>query len=214
MIRKPRVLLADDHTIVLEGLKGLLEPEFELVGAVNDGEALLKAAAETRPDVIVFDISMPGLNGIQAARELKKTNPEAKLLALTMHAEMSFVKETLRAGASGYLLKQSAASELATAIHEVLEGRCYMTPLIAKDVVATALKASAEPERTPGFLTERQLEVLRLVADGHSLKEIAYLLKISIKTVEFHKYRIMDELKIRTTAELTAYAIRHGLTPS
>ena len=213
-MRKPRVLLADDHTIVLEGLKGLLEPEFELVGAVTDGEALLKAAVETRPDVILFDISMPLLNGIQAARELRKTNPEAKLLALTMHAETSFVKEALRAGASGYLLKQSAATELSTAIHEVMAGRRYLTPLIAKDVVATALKASAEPEKTPGHLTERQLDVLRLVADGHSLKEIAYLLKISIKTVEFHKYRIMDELKIRTTAELTAYAIRHGLTPS
>jgi len=209
---KPRVLLADDHTLVVEGFRKLLEEEFDLVGAVEDGRALLKTAPTLQPDVVLLDIAMPSLNGIEAARQLKKMMPEVKIIFVTMHADPAYVTEGFRAGASGYLLKRSAAAELAQAIQAVLKGQHYVTPLITTDLVRTLLDGSSEQLSRPAPLTPRQREVLQLVAEGHSLKEIANTLKISVKTVEFHKAQIMEQLNLHTTAELTKYAIAHGLT--
>ena len=209
---KPRVLLADDHTLVVEGFRKLLEEEFDLVGTVEDGRALLKTAPALRPDVVLLDIAMPSLNGIEAARQLKKMMPEVKIIFVTMHADPAYVTEGFRAGASGYLLKRSAAAELAQAIQAVLKGQHYVTPLITTDLVRTLLDGSPEQQSRPAALTPRQREVLQLVAEGHSLKEIANTLKISVKTVEFHKAQIMEQLNLHTTAGLTKYAIAHGLT--
>lgn len=212
--KRPRLLLADDHAILLDGLRGLLESEFELVGAVEDGRALLTAAEQFQPDAIVLDISMPLLNGIEAARHLRKSVPNAKLILLTMHSEAPFVKEAFRVGVSAYVLKRSASSELITAIREVLKGRTYVTPLITKNMLDLWLEGAMEPEKLFRDLTPRQREVLQLVAEGHSIKEIAAILNVSPKTVEFHKYRIMEGLGVRTTAELTRYAIKYGLVPA
>ena len=210
-MKKPRILLADDHKIVLEGLKGLLEPEFELVGTVEDGRALVAQAAKLRPDVIVADISMPRLNGIDAVRQIKKTDPTIKVVFLTMHPDATYAAGAFEAGASGFVLKHSASSELITAIREALRGRTYVTPLIAGDLIRTyqgkgfpAAPASAE-------LSSRQREVLQLLAEGKSAKEIGAFLNISARTVEFHKYRIMELLHIKTSAELVQYAVKHGL---
>jgi DNA-binding NarL/FixJ family response regulator len=210
-MRRPRLLLADDHTLVLEGFRKLLESEFDLVGAVEDGRALVAAAQKLRPDVILLDISMPLLNGIEAARQLKKLVPDTKLVFLTMHADPAYVTEAFRVGASGYLLKRSAASELVSAIHEVLKGRSYVTPLATKDMLDTFLGRAPEPGRLSRDLTSRQREVLQLVAEGHSAKEIATILNVSVKTVEFHKARLMRQLSLRGTAELTKYAVQHGI---
>lgn len=212
---KCRVLLADDHTLVLEGIKKLLEPHFETVGTVEDGRALLAAAQELRPDVILLDISMPLLNGIDAAVRLKKLVPSAKLVFLSMHADAAYVTAAFRAGGSGYLLKRSAASELVFAINEVLKGRFYVTPAVAKDVLQDVFEevetSRKEPPTKAPHLTPRQREVLQLVAEGKSIKEIATILGISAKTVEFHKSRITEELNLHTTAELTKFAIAHGI---
>jgi len=210
-MKKPRLLLADDHTLVLEGLKKLLEAEFDLVGTAEDGRALLTAAQKLRPDLILLDISMPLLNGIDAARALRKTLPDSKVLFVTMHADPTYVTEAFHAGASGYLLKRSAARELTTAIHEVLKGRCYITPLVTRDVLQPLLRPPASRQRRSATLTDRQREVLQLVAEGRSIKEIASILHVSLKTVEFHKARICQTLGMRGTAELTKYALEHGL---
>ena len=208
-MKRSRVLLGDDHAIILDGLRRILEPHFEVVGTAQDGRALVAAAKELRPDVIVADISMPLLNGIEAARQLQKAGTTAKIIFLTMHPDATYATEAFRAGASGYVLKSSAASELVTAIQEVLKGRMYVTPLVAKDVLHTLM--AKPPETQVRELTARQREVLQLVAEGKVTKEIAGILNLSPRTVEFHKYRIMDQLGLRTTAELTQYAIRHGI---
>jgi DNA-binding NarL/FixJ family response regulator len=212
---KPRILIADDHSIVLAGLCKLVEAdgEGEVVGTVEDGRALVEAAQKLRPDIILLDISMPLLNGLDAARQIVKLMPECKLIMLTMHASPTYAAEAFKAGVSGYLIKRSAASELKQAIQAVLRGQHYMTPLITKDVLDSALHppAGAARKRPPSTLTARQREVLQLVAEGKGTKEIASLLKISVKTVEFHKFRIMDELNLHSTAELTKYAITEGL---
>jgi DNA-binding NarL/FixJ family response regulator len=206
---KPRLLIADDHALVLEGLKRILESDCELLGSVEDGRALLRAAGELRPDIVLVDISMPLLNGIDAARQLLQIHPQIKVIFVTMHADPDYVAEAFRAGASAYLLKRSAASELLTAIQEVTRGRYYLTPLLQREALAPLLGAEA---RTPSStLTSRQREVLQLVAEGRSVKEIASILKVSAKTVEFHKSALMERLGIRTTAELTRYAISRGL---
>jgi len=210
-MKRARLLLADDHTLVVEGFRRLLEPEFELAGAVEDGRALVAAAQKLKPDVVLLDISMPLLNGIDAARQLKKIMPELKLIFLTMHADPAYVTEAFRVGASGYLLKRSAASELVNAIREVLRGRCYVTPLVTKDMLGSVLGPSPERGTFSTDLTPRQREVLQLVAEGHSTKETATVLNISVKTVEFHKSRLTQRLGIRTTAELTKFAIQHGI---
>jgi len=210
-MKKPRVLLADDHKIVLEGLKGILENEFELVGTVEDGRALVATAQRLNPDVIVADVSMPLLNGIEAAHQLKKANSQAKFIFLTMHPDARYATRALEAGASGYVLKHSAASELVQAIREALRGRVYVTPMIAKDVLQTFMDKSHGVRRGHLELTPRQREVLQLVGEGHSAKEIATILHISTRTVEFHKYRIMEDLNLRTNAGLIQYAVKNGI---
>ncbi len=208
---RPRVLLADDHRLVLEGIRRLLEPEFDVVGAVEDGRTLLTAAQHLKPDVILLDIAMPLLNGIDAARRLRKSSPGSRIVFVTMHADPAYVTEALRVGASGYLLKRSAATELVKAIHEVLHGRFYMSPLVAKGVFDPSLRSALRRRRASADLTPRQREVLQLVAEGRTTKEMASILHISVKTVEFHKSRIAADLGIRTTAELTKFAIEHGI---
>jgi DNA-binding NarL/FixJ family response regulator len=210
MTRK-RVLLADDHKIVAEGLRSLLEQEFELVGTVEDGRALIEAAQKLNPDVIVTDISMPLLNGIEAAQQIKKVTPKVKIVFLTMHPDVTYATRALEAGASGYVLKHAAPSELITAIQEVLNGRIYLTPMIAKDVLNTFMSESHRRRKTVIELTPRQREVLQLTSEGRSAKEIASILNISTRTVEFHKYRIMESLGLRTNAEMIQYAIKHGI---
>jgi DNA-binding NarL/FixJ family response regulator len=208
-IRRARLLLADDHTLVVEGIRKLLESDFDLLGTVEDGFALLRAAEQLRPDVVLLDISMPRMNGIEACRQLIKLTPEVRVIFLTMHAEVAYVEESLRAGGVGYLLKRSAASELTGAIHTVMRGKTYVTPLIDWKLPRGAMDFSdrEEPER----LTPRQREVLQLVAEGRANKEIAALLHVSEKTVDFHKSAIKRELKLTSTAELTQFAIRHGI---
>jgi DNA-binding NarL/FixJ family response regulator len=211
---RPRVLIADDHSIVLAGLRKLVETEGEVIAAVEDGRALVEEAQRLRPDIILLDISMPLLNGLDAARQLAKLVPDSKLIFLTMHATPTYATEAFKAGASGYLIKRSAASELKQAIQAVMRGQHYITPLITKDVLATALHAAeGPPVRTKpvASLTPRQREVLQLVAEGKGTKQIATLLNISVKTVEFHKFRLMEELDMHSTAELTKYAIAEGL---
>jgi DNA-binding NarL/FixJ family response regulator len=213
-VRRPRVLLADDHALVVEGLRSLLEGEFELAGTVEDGRALIAAAQQLKPDVILLDISMPGLNGMDAARQLSQLVPESKLIFVTMHGDATYVGEAFRAGAVGYLVKRCAARELVQAIRTVLGGRRYVTPLVSGDA-STRGSTGARPPRELGRLTPRQREVLQLVAEGHSAKEIAATLTVAVKTVEFHKTRIREHLNLQTTAELTRYAVAHGLvTPT
>ena len=210
-MKRARVLLADDHKIITEGLRSLLEPEFELAGTVEDGRALVAAAQELNPDVVVADISMPLLNGIEAVRQLKKAGSRAKVIFLTMHPDATYATRAFEAGASGFVLKHSASSELLTAIREALKGRTYVTPMIAKDLMQ-AYKGGPPRRRKPDpHLTARQREVLQLVAEGFSAKEIASMLNISARTVEFHKYRIMEDLNLRTIAELIQYAVKHGI---
>jgi DNA-binding NarL/FixJ family response regulator len=211
---KPRVLLADDHTLVLDGFRKLLEDHCEIVGAVDNGRALLEAAERYQPDVITLDISMPQLNGIDAARRLRKISPHTKLIFVTMHADQAYISEAFKSGASGYLLKRSAGSELVQAIQAVMNGNYYVTSLIAKDLVNSALVGGRTPLVQRNTLTVRQREVLQLVAEGRTIKEIATVLSISPKTVEFHKSQLMEQLDLHTTAELTKYALTHGLIAS
>src|SRR6266581_1588131 len=209
-MRRTRLLMADDHTLVLEGIRKLLENEFELVGSVEDGRALLRAAERLRPDVILLDISMPLLNGIEACRQLVKSMPGLRVIFLTMHADVVYVEESLRAGGAGYLLKRSAASELVQAIRTVMRGRIYVTPLIEWKEPPAGLRCK-DPDKASERLTPRQREVLQLVAEGRANKEIAALLQVSEKTVDFHKSSIKRELMLDSTAELTQFAIRHHI---
>jgi DNA-binding NarL/FixJ family response regulator len=207
---RPRVLLADDHKIVTEGLKGLLEPEFELVGTVEDGRALLAAAEKLRPDVIVADISMPLLNGIDSVRQIKKVHDEIKVVFLTMHPDVTYAVSAFEAGASGYVLKHSAPTELVTAIRSALRGKTFVTPLLAGEFMQRTKERATRRDESIR-LTERQREILQLLAEGKSAKEIAAVLNISSRTVEFHKYRIMKDLGLKSAAELVHYAVRHGI---
>jgi len=210
-LKKPRVVVADDHAILSEGLRGLLEPEFEVQATVEDGRALVAAAEKLRPEVVVLDISMPLLNGIEAARQLKRADPGIKLVFLTMHSDVSHVREAFRAGASAYVVKRSASTELLTAIRAVLKGRSYLSPLVTTDVLEIFLKKDSGAGESFAGLTPRQREVLQLLAEGRSIKEIAGVLNISGKTVEFHKYRMLEDLGLHSIAELTQYAIKHGI---
>lgn len=205
----PRVLLADDHALLLGAFEKLLAGECEVVGQVSDGRALIVAAETLKPDVIVLDISMPLLNGLEAGRQIKQELRNVKLVFLTMQEDPDVAAEAFRSGASGYLLKRSAASELATAIREVTQGRSYITPLIAEGLVGSLLHVD---EHKPDLeLTSRQREVLQLLAEGHSMKEVANLLNLTPRTVAFHKYRMMEHLKVKSTAELIQYAVRHHI---
>ncbi len=207
-----RVLLADDHTLLLEAFEKLLEPDFTVVGAVSDGRALLAAAAELKPDVIVLDIAMPLLNGLDAARQIKKTMPAIKLIFLTMNEDPNLASEAFRIGASGYLLKTSAASELSKAINEALCGRSYVTPHITQGMMESFIRRPGDDRDAPQ-LTHRQREVLQLLAEGRSMKEAAKILKITPRTVAFHKYRLMDQLHLKTNADLIQFAIKEGMIP-
>lgn len=208
---RPRVLLADDHTLFVEALQKVLEPEFDLIGAVGDGRALLEAAPRLLPDIILLDLSMPLLNGIDAAQQLRRLVPEAKLVFLSMHGDPTYVTEAFRAGASGYVLKRASATELVHAIRTALRGHLYVSPLLAKEVLDPLLHQRGARSDAQSVLTLRQREVLQLVAEGRSMKEIASILCISVKTVEFHKSRIIKQLNLHTTADLTKYAVAHGL---
>jgi len=213
-MKRTRIVLADDHTLVLEGLHKLLENEYDIVGMAEDGRTLLKVAQEQYPDVVVLDISMPQLNGLDAARQLHKLLPTCKIIFLTMHADPTYAKEAFQAGASGYLLKRSAASELVLAIHAVLKDQCYVTPEITKDVLLPLFTESEQSLNVESPLTKRQREVLQLVAEGKSVKDIANSLNISSKTVEYHKTKLMRELDLYSTVELTKYAVAKGIVSS
>jgi DNA-binding NarL/FixJ family response regulator len=207
-----RVLLADDHRMFLDGLHNLLEPEFEIVGMVEDGRSLIIEVEKLRPDVVVTDISMPQLNGIEATIQIKKIAPEVKVILLTMHGDTTYATRGFDVGASGYVMKQAATQELVTAIKEVMRGRTYVTPMIAGDLLRSFRESGTiKPTDVYGKLTARQREVLQLLAEGMSTKEVADKLNISARTVEFHKYRIMQMLNINTSAELIHYAIKHGI---
>jgi DNA-binding NarL/FixJ family response regulator len=205
---RPRILLADDHTILLDAFKALLESEFDVVGAVTDGRALLAECARLTPDVVVLDIAMPLLNGLDAGRQIKSERRSVKLIYLTMNPEPRLAAEALRLGASGYLLKSSAATELQQAIREALKGRSYITPLIAGEVVKSLLETREAPE-----LTTRQREVLQLLAEGRSMKEVGGILNVAPRTVAFHKYRMMEQLRLKTSAELIQFAVKQGVVP-
>jgi DNA-binding NarL/FixJ family response regulator len=210
-MRKPRVLLADDHRIVAEGLKSLLEEEFELAGIVEDGRALVKAARELRPDVIVADISMPLLNGLDALAELKEHDPQIRVVLLTMHRNVAYARRALELGAAGFVLKHSASVELVMAVHAALQGRTFVTPDLAAELMRNAKPASQRTADPQMLLTSRQREVLQLFAEGKSAKEIAAVLGLSTRTVEDHKYRMMEILGIENSVELIHFAIKHGL---
>ncbi len=212
-MRRPRVLLADDHKLLLEAFRKLLEPDCEVVGSVSDGRALLAAASKLKPDIIVLDISMPLLNGLDAGQQLKKMMPDVKLIFLTVHEDPDLVAEAFRVGASGYLLKNSAASELFQAIREVWRGKAYVTPLITQGMVNSFI-AGPKRGKASGKLTPRQREVLQLLAEGRSMKEAATILNVTPRTVAFHKYRMMEELTLKTNAELIRFAIKQGLVSS
>lgn len=211
---KPRVLLADDHSLVLEGFRRILDDQCELVGMVEDGRALLEAVGRVHPDIVILDVSMPLLNGIDAATQLKKTHPAIKVIFVTMHADADYVRSAFEAGAAGYLLKRSAVDELEQAIRAVWAGHTYITPLIAKDLLDVLLTLGAGQAQQRKTLTFRQREVLQLLAEGRTAKDIALRLKISTRTVEFHKAQLMEQLNLHTTAELIKYALTHGFIAS
>ena len=206
---RPRVLLADDHTLLLEAFQKMLAAECDVVGTVSNGRAVVSEALKLRPDVVVLDITMPLLNGVDAARQLKRELPDARIVFLTMNEDAELAAEAFRAGGSGYLLKRSAGTELLAAIREVASGRFYMTPLVTEGVLGSMLQP--QPAAGGRELTPRQREIVQLVAEGRSLKEVGTILNISPRTVAFHKSRIMDQLNIRSTAELIRYAVDHHM---
>jgi len=206
---KPRVLLADDHTLVIEAFKKLLEPEFDIVGTVSDGRTLLQVAPQLEPDVVVLDLGMPLLNGMDAGRELKKLIPRTRLIVLTMNEDYEIAAEALREWASGYLLKTSAGSELVEAIREVLKGRSYVTPRVAQRLVEEFVR-DPRPARVKS-LTPRQREVLQLLAEGRTMKEAATVLHVAARTVAFHKYRVMEEFGLKTNSDLVRFAMKEHL---
>jgi DNA-binding NarL/FixJ family response regulator len=209
---RPRVLLADDHRLLREAFAQLLAAECEVVGTVADGRAVLEEAPRLGAEIVVLDVAMPLLNGLDTARQLQRLRPEIRLIFLTMSEDADVAAEAFRLGASGYLLKNSAASELLQAIREVARGRKYITPLATQGLVKNLLEAR-ESAGKPAELTARQREVLQLLAEGHTMKEVARLLKITPRTVAFHKYGLMESLGIRTNAELVHYAIKKHLVP-
>lgn len=210
MSRK-RVLLADDHAMFHEGLEKLLSPIYEIAGRVQDGRALVAAAAELEPDLVVADISMPELNGIEAIREIKRSGIDTKVVLLTMHEDPEYAIEALNAGALGYVVKHSASSELLSALEEAVNGRTYVTPRVAGEVFSRLSGAGEDPQQDTRAPTPRQREVLTLLVEGCSAKEIARRLGVSQRTVEHHKYNMMAQLGIKTTAGLIQYAVRQGI---
>lgn len=208
-----RVLLADDHTVVLEGLKRILgRAGYTVIGAVYDGRSLIESVARVHPDVVIVDVSMPNMTGIEAVRQIRERDKKVKIIFLTMHPEVVYAVQALNAGGSGYVLKSAAAEELVTAIEEALRGRVFITHSIAEPVTQ-ALYTSRRFYRAADGLTQRQIEVLHLLTEGRAPRDIAALLHISHRTVEFHKYRIMETLGLHTVAELAAYAVKRRMVP-
>jgi len=210
-VNRPRILLADDHQMVVEGLKTLLADEFNLVGTVADGRALLTAAKQLKPDVVVADITMPHLNGIDALMRLKKDNPEIKVVFLTMHQDSAYARRALEAGALGFVVKHSAPTELVMAIRAALKGQTFITPSLAGKVLSEIQNGTQTSSDISALVTPRQREILQLLAEGRSAKEVADALSISARTVEFHKYQIMDAHGLQSSAELIHFAIKHGI---
>lgn len=209
---KARIIIADDHTLVLEAYRQLLAPEFEIVGTASDGQELLNIAPELAPEMILLDISMPTLNGLEVARQLKVTIPHAKLIFVTMMSEPFYISQAFQLGASAYVLKQSASTELLSALSAAMKNQRYVSPQLSLEVQDAIETPWVRPEGFSSKLTPRQLEVLRLLAKGCSTKEIAATMQVSTKAVEFHKGNITRRLGIRTTAELTRFALSQGLT--
>ena len=205
-----RVVIVDDHTLLTEAFRRLLEPECQVVGVYDDPRAFLRDVAQLRPDVAVLDISMPSLNGLDAARELRRLVPATRIVFLTMNEDSDLAAEAFRLGASGYLLKRSAASELPSAVREVMSQRYYITPLLTRDLVGS-LVHDVQTRKPVHQLTSRQREVLQLLAEGRSMKETAAILHVSARTVAFHKYRMMEHLHVDSTAALIQFAVREGL---
>jgi DNA-binding NarL/FixJ family response regulator len=209
---RPRILLADDHSIILAGIRSLLDGHYDVVGQVSDGRSLVEAALRLRPDLTILDVGMPLLNGIDAARQIKKEWPRAKLLFLSMHSSKVYVREAIEAGGLGYVLKSSAAEELRTAIQRVLRGHAYLAKSFDSEVLETVQSSLRKPGRSSVQLTGRQREVLQLIAEGRVNKEIAAILKVSVKTVEFHRGRMMSKLGVHSVAGLIRWAVQAGLT--
>jgi len=207
---RARLVIADDHTLVAEACKNLLEPEFEVLGLVDNGQALLRLVSETKPDVVVLDIAMPQLNGLDAGSQIKHLLPTTKLVYLTMNMSPEVAAEAFRRGASAYVVKSATVAELITAVRRALKSESYLSPLITKETVDFLLR-SRHPYSEERRITRRQSEVLQLLAEGMSMKEVASVLNVKPGTVAFHKYRIMDLLGLRTNAELLQYAIKHHM---
>ena len=209
---KPRILLADDHMLILDGLRHLLERHYDLVGTVQDGHSVVTAARRLQPDLVLMDVAMPVLNGLQAGRRLREQMPNVKLLYVSMYADTPYVEEAFRIGASGYVLKRSGWEDLSRAIEAVLAGRQYISPELSAALQQPAIQPPTAPDGPMRSLTERQRQILRLVAGGYTAKEIGRMLHITSKTVEFHKGRMMRQLQLQSTVELARYALTHGLS--
>jgi DNA-binding NarL/FixJ family response regulator len=208
---KTKILLADDHPFIIEGLRSMLESRFEIAGTASEGKTLLELALALRPDIVITDMSMPIMNGLEVTRRLRDAGSKTKIVFLTMHADGDLVREAFKAGASGYVLKSCAVEDLAAAIRSVAEGKLFLTGTLAKGSLESINGVGVIPEAGASSLTPRERQVLQLVAEGKIMKEIAAILDISVSTAGFHRYNIMDKLQLRTTAELTQYAIRHKL---
>jgi len=210
---KTRVLLGDDHAFILDGIRAVLQVQYEVVGHAQDGRALVDAAERLKPDVVILDISMPLLNGFEAAQQIKKNRPQVKLIFLSQHLNPAYLRQALKVGASGYVLKSGATGELQQAIREVLRGRIYITPTFGQNVIDGLWSRLGEVNNQAEELTDRQREILKLIIDGKGNKEIADILHVSVKTVEFHRARLMSRLGVRSVAELTKVALQQGLVP-
>jgi DNA-binding NarL/FixJ family response regulator len=208
---RPRILIADDHNLVAELCKRLLEPEFDVVGTVSNGRALVRAAAELKPDVVVVDVAMPVLNGLDAGRQVKEALPAVKLIYLTMNPDVEVAAEAFRRGAHGYLLKTCAAAEMVTAVREVLRGKSYMSPALPRDTINFLRNQDKTMVNEDERLTQRQREVLQLLAEGKVMKEVSDILHMSTRTVAYHKYRMMEVLGAKSNAELVKYAIKNHI---
>jgi DNA-binding NarL/FixJ family response regulator len=213
-VKRPRIVLADDHPIVAEGLRSLLAARYDVVGVVADGRALLEAASSLEPDVVVADIAMPHVNGIEATHRLRQEQPHIKVVILTMHREEAYVRRAMEAGAAGYVLKVAAADELLTAVDAALAGKTFVTPDLAGELVGRVARDPQRPHDPKAALTPRQREILQLVAQGKTAKEVGAILGLSARTVESHKYELMKALGVERSAELVQFAVKHGLIGS